>query len=59
MPNQPQPALDEMTRLVESGVVQPVVDRMFPLEQAAAAHRYVESGGKLGCVVLRMEQAAG
>lgn len=37
---------------VEAGVIKPVVDRCFPLDQAAEAHRYVESGRKTGNVVL-------
>ena len=43
-----------LTELVESGVVTPVVDRTYPLEQAVEAHRYVESGMKVGCVVLEV-----
>jgi zinc-binding alcohol dehydrogenase/oxidoreductase len=38
--------------LVASGKVRPVVDRAFPLEDAAAAHEYLESGRQFGKVVL-------
>ena len=38
--------------LLESGVVKVVVDRVFPLEQAADAHRYLESGAHIGKVIL-------
>jgi NADPH:quinone reductase-like Zn-dependent oxidoreductase len=38
--------------LVASGRVRPVVDRSFPLAEAAAAHEYLESGRQFGKVVL-------
>jgi zinc-binding alcohol dehydrogenase/oxidoreductase len=38
--------------LVASGRAKPVVDRIFPLEEAAAAHEYLEDGRQLGKVVL-------
>jgi NADPH:quinone reductase-like Zn-dependent oxidoreductase len=47
--------LEFVGQLAESGAYQTVVDRCFPLEQAAQAHRYVESGARTGAVVLRVE----
>lgn len=41
--------------LIEAGVVRPVIGRRYPLEQAAEAHRFVESGQKLGDVVLTVD----
>jgi zinc-binding alcohol dehydrogenase/oxidoreductase len=38
--------------LVASGKAKPIVDRIFPLEQAADAHEYLEQGRQLGKVVL-------
>jgi zinc-binding alcohol dehydrogenase/oxidoreductase len=38
--------------LVASGRARPIVDRVFPLEEAAAAHEYLESGRQFGKVVL-------
>jgi NADPH:quinone reductase-like Zn-dependent oxidoreductase len=38
--------------LIESGVVRPVVDRAFPLAEAAEAHRLMESSEHIGKVLL-------
>jgi NADPH:quinone reductase-like Zn-dependent oxidoreductase len=40
--------------LVASGAAQPIVDRVFPLEQAAAAHEYLEEGRQFGKIVLEI-----
>jgi NADPH:quinone reductase-like Zn-dependent oxidoreductase len=44
--------LRTVMKLVAGGRLKPVVDRVFPLSEAAAAHAYLESGGQFGKVVL-------
>jgi len=46
--------LREITRLIESGVIRPVVDRVFPFESTNEAIAYVEKGRARGKVVVRV-----
>jgi NADPH2:quinone reductase len=40
--------------LLEAGAIKPVVHATFPLEQAAEAHRLMESGTHIGKIVLKL-----
>jgi NADPH:quinone reductase-like Zn-dependent oxidoreductase len=46
--------LTQMTSLIESGVIRPVIDRVFPFDATADAMAYVEAGRARGKVVVKV-----
>jgi NADPH:quinone reductase-like Zn-dependent oxidoreductase len=47
-----QADLIHIKELAEAGAITAVIDRVFPMEQAADAHRYAEAGQKTGSIVI-------
>jgi NADPH:quinone reductase-like Zn-dependent oxidoreductase len=46
--------LREITRLIDAGVIRPVIDRVFPFESTNEALAYVEAGRAKGKVVVKL-----
>jgi NADPH:quinone reductase-like Zn-dependent oxidoreductase len=44
--------------MIEGGQIRPIVDRVFPMEQAPDAHRLVETEQRLGAVVIAIGDEA-
>jgi NADPH:quinone reductase-like Zn-dependent oxidoreductase len=49
--------LAEITKLVEDGVIRPVIDRVFPFDQTPEALAYLERGSARGKIVVSMGDA--
>jgi NADPH2:quinone reductase len=52
-----QQLLERVWPLWESGALRLTIDRVFPLEEAAGAHRYMESSAHMGKILLAVQGA--
>jgi NADPH:quinone reductase-like Zn-dependent oxidoreductase len=55
-PRHDQAMMNDFKELMESGLFRPVIDRSYPLAEIVEAYRYVETGQKIGNVVISVEQ---
>lgn len=51
-PRQDQPMIRYLAELIQSGRFTPVIDRTYPLDRIVDAYRFVETGRKIGSVVI-------
>ena len=54
IPKHDQEMMGHLRDLIESGQFRPVIDRTYGLDQIVEAYRYVETGQKIGNVVIRL-----
>ena len=50
--------LEKISALIEAGKIRPVVEKVFPLEQVAEAHRLSETGHVRGKLVISIQHSA-
>ena len=48
--------LGEITKLIDAGIIKPVIDKVFPFEQTNEAMAYVETGRSKGKVVIEIKK---
>jgi NADPH:quinone reductase-like Zn-dependent oxidoreductase len=59
LPRNNPDVIRHLRELIESGAFRPVVDRRYPLDEIVEAYRYVETGRKVGNVVITVRPPAG
>jgi len=55
IPKQDPEMVRHFKELIESGEFKPLIDRRYPLDQIVEAYRYVETGQKIGNVVISVD----
>jgi NADPH:quinone reductase-like Zn-dependent oxidoreductase len=55
LPRNDPEMVQNFKKLIESGEFRPVIDRRYPLDQIVEAYRYVETGRKIGNVVISVQ----
>jgi NADPH:quinone reductase-like Zn-dependent oxidoreductase len=48
-----------LKQLVEDGTYRPLIDRIYPMDEIVAAARYVDTGEKVGNVVVQVATGPG
>ena len=56
-PEESQAVVEEIRDHLTAGTFRPLIDRSYPLDEIVAAHRYVESGQKIGNVVITVRDS--
>jgi NADPH:quinone reductase-like Zn-dependent oxidoreductase len=56
-PKYDQELVRHFKEMIESGAFRPVIDRRYPLDRIVEAYRYVETGQKIGNVVIKVDPA--
>lgn len=57
MASEKQADIEVLRKMVESGYIKTIIDKTYPLEKAAEAHRYIEEGNKKGHVVISIQSS--
>ena len=57
IPKHDKQMMAHFRELMESGQFKPVIDRTYPLDQILGAYRYVETGQKIGNVVITVDHS--
>ncbi|WP_028671048.1 NAD(P)-dependent alcohol dehydrogenase [Saccharospirillum impatiens] len=51
-----QEELETLSDMIEAGAIKPLMDSIYPMQEAPEAHRRVETEQRVGCVVISMRR---